>query len=57
MIILRSIYNAVIAAGSIWVHIPPLPPLSGPPPGHPERPCPDIPLSALEQTLEREFAS
>nr|WP_248784770.1 DUF6059 family protein [Allokutzneria albata] len=51
--------TALAAAGALWVHIPPLddraepPVLLRPPPGHPERLRPDVPLSAAEQDLAR----
>ncbi|MFH8571867.1 DUF6059 family protein [Streptomyces sp. NPDC017993] len=28
---------------------------SGPPPGHPERMCPEVPLSGIERRLQREL--
>ncbi|MFF7734913.1 DUF6059 family protein [Streptomyces sp. NPDC007984] len=46
----------------MWVHIPPPEepgqeaPLRTPPPGHPERLRPDIPLSAVERNLARSLS-
>ncbi|NEC87984.1 hypothetical protein G3I71_19590 [Streptomyces sp. SID12501] len=51
--------RALIAAGAIWVYVPPLGDparqwvLPQPPPGHPEQLRPDIPLSAEERDLAR----
>ncbi|MGW1234845.1 DUF6059 family protein [Streptomyces californicus] len=56
---LRWTGRALAAAGALWVHIPSLddraepPVLLRPPPGHPERLRPDVPLSAAEQDLAR----
>ena len=51
--LLRAAQDSLIAFGRIWVWIPPVPetPLEEPPPGHPERLCPDLPLSAVEREL------
>ncbi|MFD3453794.1 DUF6059 family protein [Streptomyces sp. NPDC058691] len=35
-----------------WQHVPRR---DGPPPGHPERLCPEVPLSPLERTLACEL--
>ncbi|WP_406099139.1 DUF6059 family protein [Streptomyces sp. NBC_01013] len=57
---LRSCADALVAFGQIWVHIPPVPvpedgPPGGPPPGHPERLCPEVPLSEAEMTWGRQL--
>ncbi|MGW0337522.1 DUF6059 family protein [Streptomyces sp. NPDC003011] len=51
--LLRAVQESLIAFGRIWVWIPPVSetPLEGPPPGHPERLRPDVPLSAVERKL------
>ncbi|MDX3854758.1 DUF6059 family protein [Streptomyces sp. AK02-01A] len=56
----RSAVNWLIAFGQIWVYIPPTaPPASpaptGPAPGHPERLCPEVPLSEVEMALLRQL--
>ncbi|MFJ9694876.1 DUF6059 family protein [Kitasatospora sp. NPDC101183] len=67
--VLRRIGGAVIEAGLLWVYVPPLeflppclPPrpgradgLLGPPPRHPERLRPDVPLSRQEKRLQRQL--
>lgn len=56
---LRSALNAVAAYGRLWVYVPPVPvpsvPTAGPPSGHPERLCPEVPLSDLEKELSRQL--
>ncbi|MGI5377669.1 DUF6059 family protein [Streptomyces sp. CA-251387] len=65
---LRAIGRSLAAAGAIWVYIP-VPDESGqewvpddkrillkPPPGHPERLRPDVPLSAVERHLARSLS-
>jgi hypothetical protein len=60
---LRSAQETLIAFGNLWVYVPPVPespespeaPLGGPAPGHPEALRPDIPLSAVERALHRQF--
>ncbi|WP_329022812.1 MULTISPECIES: DUF6059 family protein [unclassified Streptomyces] len=57
---LRSFVSSFIAFGQIWVYIPPVDerrtgPTEGPPPGHPERLCPEIPLSAAELAWGRQL--
>ncbi|MCX4450551.1 DUF6059 family protein [Streptomyces sp. NPDC087866] len=57
---LRSFASSLIAFGRIWVYIPPTDeqvgkPAEGPPPGHPERLCPEIPLSAAERAWGRQL--
>ncbi|WP_406458019.1 hypothetical protein OG782_35015 [Streptomyces sp. NBC_00876] len=57
---LRSVMDAVVAFGHIWVHIPPVTepggvPVAGPPAGHPERLCPEIPLSEAEMAWRRQL--
>jgi uncharacterized protein DUF6059 len=64
--LLRRIGEGVMAAGCLWVYVPPVEdgqqapdeqrPV-GPPPHHPERLRPDLPLSELEQLLERSLAA
>ncbi len=64
----RAIGRSLVAAGAIWVYIP-IPEEPGqervpeqkrtllkPPPGHPERLRPDIPLSAVERNLARSLS-
>ncbi|CAL9284882.1 DUF6059 family protein [Streptomyces olindensis] len=56
--LLRAARDSLIAFGRIWVWIPPVEseePLQGPPPGHPERLCPDVPLNAVEKEILRHF--
>lgn len=63
--LLRSLVNSFIAYGEAHCQPPgtaalPLIDLSpvdlqGPPPGHPERLRPDLPLSALERALEQQI--
>ncbi|MCX4970547.1 hypothetical protein OHA98_38525 [Streptomyces sp. NBC_00654] len=48
--LLRAVAQAMIAAGSIWVYVPPVRQLDEPGPGHPER---VVPLSDVERSLER----
>lgn len=57
---LRSFAYALVAFGQIWVYIPPAAeaddgPADGPPPGHPERLCPEIPLSEAEMIWGRQL--
>lgn len=61
--------RCLVSYGSYWVYIPPvelnhglgLTPenatLTGPATGHPERLCPDVPLSALERELSRSLGA
>ncbi|MFE9031846.1 DUF6059 family protein [Streptomyces iakyrus] len=56
--LLRAAQDSLIAFGRIWVWIPPAEsetPLEGPPPGHPEQLCPDVPLNAVEEEFLRIF--
>ncbi|WP_411081377.1 DUF6059 family protein [Streptomyces sp. cmx-18-6] len=65
MIIVRRLLtatgHALAAAGWMWIGLagvgppPPHQPLHRPPDGHPERLCPDVPLTEVEQALEREL--
>ncbi|WP_407550949.1 hypothetical protein QOM21_16685 [Streptomyces sp. Pv4-95] len=61
--LLRWIGRMLATAGAMWSPVPlPVDPaeertLSQPPPGHPERFCPSVPLSAEEQDLARRLAS
>ncbi|MFF8828563.1 DUF6059 family protein [Streptomyces sp. NPDC015131] len=58
---LRGCYDALTAAGWVWLGVPvpppaaPPPPLRPPPPGHPERLRPDLPPSSAERALWRQF--
>lgn len=57
--------RCLVEYGSYWVYVPPVEPahvrglvppdeeLTGPAEGHPERLCPDVPLSAVERELAR----
>ncbi|MER6471599.1 DUF6059 family protein [Streptomyces collinus] len=60
--LLRAIGRSLAAAGSFWIYVPVPddlwrePTLPGPPPGHPERLRPDIPLSAVERHLARSLS-
>ncbi|WP_354643024.1 DUF6059 family protein [Kitasatospora camelliae] len=50
--------RAVIEAGLIWVWVPPPPdpePTHGPPPLHPERLRPDLPLTPTERHLAHQL--
>ncbi|WP_331739363.1 hypothetical protein OG440_41045 (plasmid) [Streptomyces sp. NBC_00637] len=57
---LRSCYEALTAFGWLLIGVaaPPddRPPLIGPAPLHPERLCPERPLTALERALDRQLA-
>ncbi|MFE0774911.1 DUF6059 family protein [Streptomyces sp. NPDC058861] len=59
---LTGLWEALIAFGHLWVHIPVPPPAdptgpsdptgpTGPAPGHPERLCPDVPPTDRERAL------
>ncbi|MFF2044108.1 DUF6059 family protein [Kitasatospora sp. NPDC058170] len=54
---LRFLLRGLIVSGQISGYVPPvLPPSrSGPVPGHPERLCPEVPLSAVEVGLRRQL--
>lgn len=57
---LRTVAHALVAFGQTWVYIPPTAepddvPAAGPPPGHPERLCPEVPLSKAEMTWGRQL--
>ncbi|MEW2290442.1 DUF6059 family protein [Streptomyces sp. NPDC047841] len=55
---LRFLYDALVALGQCWCHVPPPPPvLTGPPPGHPERLCPPGTESEAERMLFRRLRS
>jgi Family of unknown function (DUF6059) len=55
---LKRAFEALVAFGMYWVYVPPLRPYGeGPPAGHPERLCADVPLSDLERWLVREIGS
>ncbi len=58
--LLRVVYESLVAFGHLWILHPPPPPdvptapaLTDPPPGHPERLCPELPLIAVERELAR----
>ena len=62
--LLRVMYESLVAFGQLWTPQPPQlppssedtpapPPLTGPPPAHPERLLPDLPLTPLEEALAR----
>ncbi len=51
--LLHAIARGLIAAGSIWVYVPPVRHLDEPGPRHPERLLRGIPLSEAERDLER----
>ncbi|MGW9451540.1 DUF6059 family protein [Streptomyces sp. NPDC055632] len=50
---LTELWEALIAFGHLWVHIPVPPPAdpTGPAPGHPERLRPDVPPTDRERAL------
>ncbi|MER7394181.1 DUF6059 family protein [Streptomyces sp. NPDC000151] len=60
---LRCIGRMLATAGAMWspVHLPDDPEedwtLSPPPPGHPERLRPDVPLDAVERDLARRMSN
>ncbi|MFI2643377.1 DUF6059 family protein [Streptomyces sp. NPDC018610] len=58
-VVYRFFADALIAHGWMWIGSPwPLllrTSLNAPPPGHPERLRPDIPLTATEALLDREL--
>ncbi|MFF7993555.1 DUF6059 family protein [Kitasatospora xanthocidica] len=49
-----DMYEAATRAGAAPAQVPRR--LCGPGPGHPERLCPEVPLSAVESRLSRELA-
>ncbi|MFE9426933.1 DUF6059 family protein [Kitasatospora sp. NPDC006697] len=53
----RRLLAELVAFGLLWMHVPdpPAPAGSGPGPRHPERLCPEVPLSAVELQLAREL--
>jgi Family of unknown function (DUF6059) len=58
--VLKVIYGTLVAAGRMYVWIPPThlhPEASDPPPHHPERLRPDLPLTAYERALEHELTT
>ncbi|WP_431995825.1 DUF6059 family protein [Streptomyces griseoflavus] len=56
---LRPVYEALSAFGWLFIGPVPLPerrqPLTGPAPLHPERLCPQEPLTAAEHALDRQL--
>ncbi|WP_152645781.1 DUF6059 family protein [Streptacidiphilus albus] len=59
MWLLRPVGRSLITMGALYVGaeaLAQLPTGSGLPPGHPERLCPDLPLTLLELQLELELA-
>ncbi|MEU8028825.1 DUF6059 family protein [Streptomyces sp. NPDC049099] len=58
--VLKAIYGTLMAAGRMYVWVPPEDPRPGhcdPPPLHPERLRPDLPLTAYERALEQELTA
>ncbi|MEU2712205.1 DUF6059 family protein [Streptomyces sp. NPDC007205] len=58
--VLKVIYGTLVAAGRMYVWLPPTEPhpdCSDPPLLHPERLRPDVPLTAYERALERELTT
>ncbi|MET8681303.1 DUF6059 family protein [Streptomyces sp. NPDC004647] len=53
--LLRFFLDGLIGLGQGWVYIP-APPLDEPAAGHPERLCPDQPLTETERGLARQLA-
>ncbi|MGW3202946.1 DUF6059 family protein [Streptomyces sp. NPDC001135] len=56
--VLKAIYGTLTAAGRMYIWVPPAdwhPDRCGPPPLHPERLRPDLPLTAYERAVEREL--
>ncbi|GHH51194.1 DUF6059 family protein [Streptomyces candidus] len=62
--LLRAGFRTLSAAGLMWLGLAAEPPdpaaqappeLRPPPAGHPERLCPDVPLSATERALDRQL--
>ncbi len=60
---LRWVGQSLVAAGAIWVYVPPPQDpaeewmLSQPPPGHPEQLRSDLPLTAEERDLARRLSN
>ncbi|WP_351232745.1 DUF6059 family protein [Streptomyces sp. NPDC002133] len=62
---LREVYSSLTAAGWVWIGFPPMGPLQPmaaprleePPQGHPERLCPDVPLTNTERALQRQLVT
>lgn len=55
---LRRLGKALITFGTLWVYIPPTPSppeLRGTAPHHPERVCPEAPLTPVERAIEQEL--
>ncbi|MEU2154405.1 DUF6059 family protein [Streptomyces sp. NPDC019396] len=63
MRVVHGCYDALVAAGWMWIGVPVPAPrtahpgLRPPPPGHPERVRPDIPLTPVERVLRRQLVS
>ncbi|HZF91495.1 DUF6059 family protein [Streptomyces sp.] len=53
--LLRFLADALIAYGEVYMY-PPAPELAGPAPGHPERLCRGVPLTATEYALAHRLA-
>ncbi|WP_066947988.1 DUF6059 family protein [Streptomyces lushanensis] len=51
--LLHALSRAMIAAGGIWVYVPPTRRLDEPGPGHPEKVARGVSLSDVERGLER----
>lgn len=55
-VLVGRMLDTLAAFGLLWVPVAPLSALlDGPPPGHPERLRPDIPLSDLERAIAGEL--
>ncbi|MFE2414324.1 DUF6059 family protein [Kitasatospora sp. NPDC059408] len=54
----RAFWSMLISYGSSWVHVPVLPPEEdGPGRWHPERLCPEVPLTPLERFLAEQLGT
>ncbi|MGP4051053.1 DUF6059 family protein [Streptomyces sp. 2A115] len=56
---LTALWEALLAYGRLWVHIPDAPPATpgGPGYGHPERLCPLTPLTEEESVIWSDISS
>lgn len=55
---LRRLWQALVTFGTYWVYIPPTPSPPEPrgtPPHHPERVCPEVPLTPVERAIQEEL--
>ncbi|MFI2437046.1 DUF6059 family protein [Streptomyces sp. NPDC018693] len=53
--LMRFLSDTLIAYGQVYLCLP-APELAVPAPGHPERLCPDVPLTETEYALARQLA-